>query len=188
MTQESVTTGSSNFARTCNRLSRFLKERRCFGEVGFNGVISPRLETEGNNINELLFTSKNNNNVDLEEKKSLDLFPLTSSSSTLNFDESTNNNMVFSRNSATSNEEANKRTTGSMTIIYDGKVVVYEGLRDEMAQEIMSLATQNVVNNTTQHDTSRHNYNNMTTRSSDFPILRGASLHRFMEKRKDRYT
>ncbi|KAL9228496.1 hypothetical protein vseg_004073 [Gypsophila vaccaria] len=164
---------STNFAKTCNRFSQFLKERRCLGDrVRFSsGFVSETLEMEGNR----------------EEKKSLDLFPMTSStSSTIRIEESTDN-VVFSRESIIPNEEANNEITrGSMTIIYDGKVVVFDGLNEEMAQEIMSLVTtQQNVANTTQHDTFRHN-NNMTTRLSVFPIARGASLHRFMEKRKHR--
>ncbi|XP_074288388.1 protein TIFY 10B-like [Silene latifolia] len=156
----------NNVARTCNRFSRFLKERRSFGEVGFTSVItSPKVD----------------------QKKSLDLFPLTSSSSNLNFEESTQH-LALSRNSAKSKDEPEK-TLGSMTIIYDGKVLVFDGLHDEMAQEIVSLASQSVATTPQCETSQRNNYTNtthLTHALSDLPIARGASLLRFMEKRKDR--
>ncbi|KAH9617295.1 hypothetical protein KSS87_002508 [Heliosperma pusillum] len=177
----------NNVARTCNRFSRFLKERRGFGEVDFTSVItSPKVE-KGEDDRELVILSAPTN-LEIVEKKSLDLFPLTSSSSSLNFEDSIKD-IALSRNSPKSKEELEK-TRGSMTIIYDGKVLVFDGLHDEMAQEIMSLASKSVAT-TPQCETSQcNNYTNTThlTRplSDLHPIARGASLLRFMEKRKDR--
>ncbi|XP_074296714.1 protein TIFY 10A-like [Silene latifolia] len=185
----------SNFARTCNRFSQFLKERRSLGDVGFGGITSPRLameagtyslcptqiKTKPDGINE----QQNVNELIRVEDKSLELFPLTSSSSSLNLHEFAKN-MDHSRESTKSKEEPKKSTKAPMTIIYEGKVIVLEDLNEEMAEEIISLASQGGVIN------ASSNNNPITTHLSrgllDLPIARRRTLHRFMDKRKDRIS
>ncbi|KAH9626201.1 hypothetical protein KSS87_000080 [Heliosperma pusillum] len=181
----------SNFATTCNRFSQFLKERRSLGDIGFGGITSPRLDMEGvtysyptqiqtkpDGINE----KHNVNELVSVEDKSLELFPLTSSSSSLHFNESMKN-IDHSRESTKLIEEPKKSTKANMTIIYEGKVLHLQDLHEEMAQEIISLASKGGVINASSN-------NPLTTHLSrgllDLPIARRASLHRFMDKRKDR--
>ncbi|KAK9734438.1 hypothetical protein RND81_04G139700 [Saponaria officinalis] len=185
----------SNFTRTCNRFSQFLKERRSFGDIdAFTSIASPKYgmkvdtRTYPTQIQTKLDYSNqengaNNNSCTLVENninnnKSLNLFPLTSSSS--------NKDLVEPRELPKSKEEAKENSRkGSMTIIYEGKVVVLEDIQEEVAQKIMCLASEGgVINETTTTTTTTNvSHSNLL----DLPIARRASLHRFMDKRKDRY-
>ncbi|KAJ8441139.1 hypothetical protein Cgig2_006968 [Carnegiea gigantea] len=127
---------------------------------------------------------------------SLNLFPLTRLSSK---EESPK---------ITANTRA-KTTTASMTIFYAGKVLVFDDLPEDRAQEVISLATQGITKSTNpqtlietqtqpQSLASPSNNNMVATHDkqdtvsqeaggpSELPIARRTSLFRFIEKRKDR--
>ncbi|KAK9055573.1 hypothetical protein SSX86_026657 [Deinandra increscens subsp. villosa] len=69
----------------------------------------------------------------------------------------------------------------SLTIFYNGQVMVFNDLAPEKVQEIMKLAEQKPPNS---DEPSKYT----TVTASDLPIARKASLARFLEKRKDRIT
>ncbi|CAK8539533.1 unnamed protein product [Lathyrus sativus] len=65
-----------------------------------------------------------------------------------------------------------------MTIFYDGKVLVFDDIPAEKAKDIMVFSASNYVKEHPQVATASVIY--------DIPMTRKASLHRFLEKRKDR--
>ncbi|XP_057549247.1 protein TIFY 10A-like [Amaranthus tricolor] len=190
----------SNFKETCCRFSQFLKEKRSLGQLdAFKDIASSELDIIGANS----FP----NNME-KEKMSLKLFPMNNS-----MDAGAENlpkSMTQSREFLASTEEA-KNATPSMTIFYGGKVLVFNGLPEDKAQEIMLVASRgNIKANveiqtqtSTQTETQIHiqtprNIKYITTDVAqglvpqgpsslyDLPLARRVSLHRFMEKRKHR--
>lgn len=77
------------------------------------------------------------------------------------------------------NEARTEHGSSQMTIIYAGKVFVFNDTSAEKAKEIMALATKAASSNAVVNPDLNNN-------SQTVPIARRASLHRFFEKRKDR--
>lgn len=77
------------------------------------------------------------------------------------------------------NEARTEHGSSQMTIIYAGKVFVFNDISAEKAKEIMALATKASSSNAVVNPELNNN-------SQTVPIARRASLHRFFEKRKDR--
>lgn len=96
-----------------------------------------------------------------------------------------------------------------MTIFYEGKVLVFNDLPSERAEEIMAMAGKGIVSSSRSASAAAAVSNKVTEQaaaavsnkvtepaaakeqsqtkvSCDLPIARRASLHRFFEKRKDR--
>ncbi|KAK1375894.1 Tify domain-containing protein [Heracleum sosnowskyi] len=92
--------------------------------------------------------------------------------------------------------------SAQMTIFYGGQVLVVDNLPAANAKEVMQLASKySHVNTTADNHCGNSNPSASTTciqakenqmqaqpLDSDLPIARRASLHRFLEKRKDRAT
>lgn len=82
--------------------------------------------------------------------------------------------------------------SAQMTIFYAGQVLVVDNLPAANAKEVMQLASKyNYVNKTADNCCGNSNpsaENQTQPLDSDLPIARRASLHRFLEKRKDRAT
>ncbi|XP_022949422.1 protein TIFY 10b-like isoform X2 [Cucurbita moschata] len=86
-----------------------------------------------------------------------------------------------------------------MTIFYEGKVLVFNDLPSERAEEIMAMAGKGIVSSSRSASAAAAVSNKVTEPaaakeqpqtkvSCDLPIARRASLHRFFEKRKDRVS
>lgn len=90
---------------------------------------------------------------------------------------------------------------GQMTIFYRGQVLVFDDFPAEKVTEIMLLANRGISQDTSFADrkvdnaaagSSTPSSSNLgpdrqaAIGGSDMPIARRASLHRFLEKRKDR--
>ncbi|KAI3912362.1 hypothetical protein MKX01_038424 [Papaver californicum] len=159
---------SKNFTQTCNLLSQYMKENKgSFGPTPMNlsspapvmGVPSPLLYNR--------------------EVKSMDLFPQDTG-----FGPTT-----------TSTETKKPGETAQMTILYGGKVLVFDDLSVEKAKEVMDFAknfspvmSNSVVASKDVLPPRPQQLPQQTQQKQfgDLPIARKASLHRFLEKRKDR--
>jgi jasmonate ZIM domain-containing protein len=175
----------SNFAQTCNLLSQYLKERGSFGN--FNLVeankgqevsrthattlnLLPSMENKAENSSRL-------NSVPSENIKSMEFLPQFVGDFTSNVPAD-----LMRKSSRVDNPE-----TAQMTIFYRGKVISFDDFPAEKANEIISLACK--ANNSTPPSLNkvRERFQlRPQVNGSDLPIARRVSLHRFLEKRKDR--
>ncbi|KAK8941251.1 Protein TIFY 10A [Platanthera zijinensis] len=181
----------SSFSVTCSLLSQFIKEKGSLAELGLG--LPPRsldcpplgkLET-----NRPTTTMNLISGVDMkEETRSMELFPS-------NF---------TGLEPAEDNTKAAEKS--QLTIFYAGKVMVFDNFPSEKARDLMQLASrgQNTasgevapapavpVANTPSCPATAKPPANFPPRAqpnfSDLPIARKASLHRFLEKRKDRIS
>ncbi|KAL1319660.1 hypothetical protein HN51_064461 [Arachis hypogaea] len=170
----------STFSQTCNRLSQYLRENGSFGDLTL-GITkrNPAPETHGSPENSCysattmeLFPTKENNNV-------------------------TTMDLLYPRAPAYApapvNTSAFKDGKGAqLTIFYGGEVMVFDDIPAEKAEEILSLAKRGNSSAcaSTQHTRpylfQPHSQLQSAPVVGDLPIARKASLHRFLEKRKDR--
>ncbi|KAL2932979.1 Protein TIFY 10A [Bienertia sinuspersici] len=216
LAQKQAKSKSNNFTQTCNRFSQFLKERRSLGHLdAFKSFASSEPEIKGSKeVSEARHSNTMKNSFPKKtmerERVSLELFPLMNSRNTAAVENSTQNMSDSDcRELPKSNEESETTTTSpSMTIFYGGKVLIFNELPEDKAQEIMSLvashgtiSSQTQTQNQTQTLTQIHYGINTgathhltqgivsqgeASNLSDLPIARRVSLHRFMEKRKHR--
>ncbi|KAA0053514.1 hypothetical protein IC582_008306 [Cucumis melo] len=150
----------SSFAQTCNLLSQYLKEKRSL-------AITPRIEPK-------------------------DEFPTTRPPVVMNF--LTNMEIPDEKSASVAAADsippaAEPPSATQMTIFYDGKVLVFNDLPSERAEEIMAMAGKGIAPSSRSIATAVSDNGGeqpLTKVSSDLPIARRASLHRFFEKRKDR--
>lgn len=209
-------TERSNFAQTCNLLSHYLKEKGSFGDLSLG--IKGKLEAKGTfemfpkaAKTELLpDTAVLGENVG-QNIKPMDFFPqhagFRSSGSVEDF--------INISKSGFSKPAATEPETAQMTIFYGGQVQVFDNLPADKAKEVMLLASK-ASSHTSNSYTSTPVQSKINSGSSfssgptivqttgnkniqgpkpqpqpgvsDLPIARKNSLHRFLEKRKDRFT
>ncbi|MCL7052244.1 hypothetical protein MKW94_010452 [Papaver nudicaule] len=166
-TQQEMMMKSKNFSQTCNLLSQYLKDNKgSFGPTAMNLSSSPAPPMGVSSP----FT------YNRTEVKSMDLFPQRTG---------------FGPSTAASTE-TKKSETAQMTIFYGGKVLVFDDLSVEKAKEVLSFAknvsTSAKSNSVVAKDVLPQRPQQQTQQKAfaDVPIARKASLHRFLEKRKDR--
>ncbi|KAF8388705.1 hypothetical protein HHK36_025385 [Tetracentron sinense] len=205
----------SNFAQTMSLLSQYLKEKGTLGELSLG--MSCNLEGKGKpetirqtttmNLLPNMDTSgdvSGRNSVASRNVKSMDLFPQRAGngiapSVTM---EDVPKKADFSENKPATTEPE----TAQMAIFYAGQVHVFNDFPASKAREIMLLASkgsfQNPGNPTSSSGNDQVNSGNFAASGSNFaplsgkklpvasdlPIARKASLHRFLEKRKDRVS
>ncbi|OWM74379.1 protein TIFY 10b-like isoform X2 [Punica granatum] len=186
-----------SFSQTCSLLSQYLKEKGTFGDVslGLNGNGVPEM------FQPVAAPAATMNLFPVNEKpavKSMDLFPNGKGDSCKRVDSS----------------EATQKKLGTapMTIFYGGQVIVFNDFPADKAKEVMMLASKassstgsnphlaafggpNLAQNSmrpggmfSQNSIHDRIHRPAEPIASDLPIARRASLHRFLEKRKDRVT
>ncbi|KAM7254576.1 hypothetical protein ACFE04_003956 [Oxalis oulophora] len=161
----------SNFAQTCSLLSKYMKEKR-----------------------------------DLSQSQSQSQLPTAATTVDLltNLEKSPENSNMMSSTSRKMNiTNIGLADGGQMTIFYGGQVLVFNDFSADKAKEIIAFAKSNNNNNnnnnipdlnmastlvlpTTPIIISSPSHQPNKTIGSDLPIARRNSLHRFLEKRKDR--
>ncbi|XP_050231047.1 protein TIFY 10A-like [Mercurialis annua] len=173
----------SNFAQTCNLLSQYLKENGSLGNIITHGISS---NLEANKDSEASRTPV----------KTLNLL----SSMTNKAESASGHNSVLSENMKSmeflpqfvgnfrKSSKADNPGTAQLTIFYRGQVITFDDLTAEKANEIISLACKS--NNSALPSSSSKVREEFQLRPQvygpDLPIARRASLHRFLEKRKER--
>ncbi|RDX61828.1 Protein TIFY 10A, partial [Mucuna pruriens] len=185
----------SIFSQTCSLLSQYLKEKGSFGDltlgmtctVETNG--SPETSCHSATTMELfptIMTQHNPSTVDFISPQTA--YPRLSEIPT----------MVKSSGFKTMEKEPK---AAQLTIFYAGQVVVFDDFPAEKVEEIMSFAN-NGISQSQNSSAYAHTHNQQENHpsfvpnippqvpsrsiASDLPIARKASLHRFLEKRKDR--
>ncbi|KAK9131465.1 hypothetical protein Sjap_011952 [Stephania japonica] len=175
-----------SFAQTCSMLSQYLKENKgSFGDLSL--AIASNPEGQGATTRNFL------KNVELSGEvacpvpqfahhniKGMDLFPQKSGFGV----QDVHNKADFRAKMAPE--------PAQLTIFYGGKVVVFDNLTVEKANEVMLLASkansQVVVNNQMSSAAQEAHQRPPQAIPTDLPIARKASLQRFLEKRKDRIS
>ncbi|KAE8665282.1 Pectin lyase-like superfamily protein isoform 1 [Hibiscus syriacus] len=200
----------SSFAQTCSLLSQYLKEKGSFGDL----TLGMTCNVEVNGTPEMLRPCPTMNLFPVNEKssndcgrnvvpatrkpRSIDLFPNQAGFPSPDDGPKRVDSSVASMN----NPAVTEPQTAQMTIFYGGQVIVFNDFPADKAKEIMLLAGKGSCQSNSVNPNPAHMISNFTNtitqdcaRSAqrpipggDLPIARRASLHRFLEKRKDRIT
>ncbi|KAJ3673194.1 hypothetical protein LUZ60_006568 [Juncus effusus] len=172
----------SSFAVTCSLLSNYIKQN---GGVADLRLGIPKVETDKSTTMRLL-PGLNTSQEKKEEKEKpiMDLFPQETG--------------FGSTESASKSCEKDK---SQLTIFYKGKILVFDNFPAEKAKDLMNMASKSTP---AQFEPANQSPPPVPTHpspslpspvpvqrpahptASDLPIARKASLHRFLEKRKDR--
>ncbi|KAK4785043.1 hypothetical protein SAY86_001732 [Trapa natans] len=184
-----------NFSQTCSLLSQYLKEKGTFGDLGlciFRGAEetgAPEMlrPTATPTMNFLMMDDEKPADVPRGSMKPLDLFHRQ-----IRKEDSSK----MADASGTTQKQP-PEAAAQMTIFYAGQVMVFSDFPAEKVKEIMLLASKaSMVQNPRQPGLLKVSHNPIQDRIqrpadtivTDLPIARRASLHRFLEKRKDRIT
>ncbi|XP_013592346.1 PREDICTED: protein TIFY 10B isoform X1 [Brassica oleracea var. oleracea] len=200
-----------SFSQTCSRLSRYLKEKGSFGDLSLGmtcnvaGVfgVTRQQPTMMN-----LFPVEDSSDV----KQKNDVFPRQSS-----FSSSSSSGAKEEVEKITENEsvKVESQSSAPLTIFYGGQVMVFDDFPAEKAKQVIDLAHKvSAKSFTAEMNRNQSAYTHkeiasttpvpvpspvktaapepiQTHKSSlacELPIARRASLHRFLEKRKDRIS
>ncbi|CAH8347747.1 unnamed protein product [Eruca vesicaria subsp. sativa] len=207
-----------SFSETCSRLSRYLKEKGSFGDLSLgmtcnpdvNGVLAVSRQPTVMNLfpcEEAWFPQ------DVKPKN--DMVPRHQSS--LSSSSSSEAKEEVEKITETKTLKVESQSSAPLTIFYGGQVMVFDDFPAEKANQLIDLAnrgsaksftaelnhkdiayTQNLAKNhkditsTTPNPSPTKTQEPIQTNTSslacELPIARRASLHRFLEKRKDRIT
>ncbi|KAL4282927.1 hypothetical protein GQ457_16G002280 [Hibiscus cannabinus] len=200
----------SSFTQTCSLLSQYLKENGSFGDLTLG--MTCNVEANGNPemlcpcpamnlfpVNEKSGDDFGCNFVETPKPRSIDLFHAQAGFPSQLVPQVNGPKRVDSSVAAVNNPAPAQ--TAQMTIFYGGQVIVFNDFPADKAKEIMLLAGKgssqgNSINPNPAHMNASFTSNmarspveyGIGVPGADLPIARRASLHRFLEKRKDRIT
>ncbi|KAJ0981094.1 hypothetical protein J5N97_009349 [Dioscorea zingiberensis] len=180
----------SNFSVTCSLLSQYLKQNRSFADL----MASRPHESKGSSHRPptpmnlfpgaAVVSEEETKDTEISEQngtKSMDLFPQQAG---------------FGPSDSAIQADQSNVENASLTIFYGGKVLVFDNFPAEKARDLMQIATKGLAPTQTKTTpstlvtamptSSTPASNSQANNSSDMPIARRASLHRFLEKRKER--
>ncbi|CAL9087536.1 protein TIFY 10b-like [Musa acuminata AAA Group] len=196
----------SNFSLTCRLLSQYLKEKNGFGGLGLEMAAAKPLDQQAKGKSRAPTTmsllpgadvsgdDQTQNNEDENPLKSMDLFPRNSG-----FD----SGLLPKEESGKTPEIKRQTEKGQLTIFYGGKVLVFDDFPAEKAKDLMRMASKENISSQNFSFSAPHPAavgadcppkpdpispadSLAKATASDMPIARKNSLHRFLEKRKDR--
>ncbi|XP_074562696.1 protein TIFY 10a-like isoform X2 [Curcuma longa] len=183
--------GKSQFSLTCSLLSQYLKEKRSLGSISLDmtprslhhqAKEKPRSPTTLSLLPGVDVSAEDQSNPDKNTPISMELFPQRAG-----FDSPAKEEFV---KIPSNTEEAGK---ASLTIFYNGKVLVFSDFPEAKAKDLIqmagkesNLAVQKLASATGSQPPAPEQNPAAQPNSSDMPIARRNSLHRFLEKRKDR--
>ncbi|KAF9689810.1 hypothetical protein SADUNF_Sadunf01G0131300 [Salix dunnii] len=198
----------SNFAKKCNLLSQYLKEKGSFGDIslGINGKAREDKgpETHGSPATTLTNMENSSEHISLRQKTVASAIMMKS----MDFQF-----VGFSPSNSTDDADIRKSSAvdpgaAQMTIFYSGKVTLFNDIPVHKAEEIMTLATKGssispsgfhsdptIIKVNPASSFGALDSNNAQQRlqlqseapnGSDVPHATRASLHRFFSKRKER--
>ncbi|KAL9306642.1 Protein TIFY 10A [Arabidopsis thaliana] len=200
-----------SFSQTCSRLSQYLKENGSFGDLSLGMACKPDVNgTLGNSRQptttmSLFPCEASNMDSMVQDVKPTNLFPrqpsFSSSSSSLPKED------VLKMTQTTRSVKPESQTA-PLTIFYAGQVIVFNDFSAEKAKEVINLASKGTANSVAKNQTdirsniatianqvphprkttTQEPIQSSPTPLTELPIARRASLHRFLEKRKDRVT
>ncbi|TKY75376.1 TIFY 10B [Spatholobus suberectus] len=180
------------FSQTCSLLGQYLKEKGSFGDL----TLGMTCTVETNGFSE----------TSCHSATTLGLFPSIMTSRNLTAMAFLSPQTVYPRHSEVptivkSRSMEKEPKAAQLTIFYAGQVVVFDDFPADKVEEIMSLASKEKSQSQSQNSSAYARTHNRQgnhpsiipniipqtpARPSDLPIARKASLHRFLEKRKDR--
>ncbi|KAL7600670.1 protein TIFY 10A [Lactuca sativa] len=182
----------SSFAKTCNRLSLFLKEKGNLTDLGINGnfdvIGKPERSSEATAMMTVDLLSKMESPI---EKSTKTEEPMSHLPQYISLDTFLNK---------TGSTKPIESRTEQMTIFYKGQVLVFDCVSADKARDLMLAATSvSASHNNQSHNRlqlastsdsfgSEHVLQGLQENGSELPIARRVSLHKFLEKRKDRAT
>ncbi|KAG6502058.1 protein TIFY 10a-like [Zingiber officinale] len=171
----------SSFSRTCRLLSRYLREK---GSLGGLPPLDQRPQGKS------------------REPKTINLFPrvdvLEEIQTQINQEKTSHISLNFFPRQSTQGPanalETKQMEMNQLTIFYAGEVLVFNNYPADRAKDLMQMASKESVAAQNFSFSTPHiaaagaecNSKPETKLAQDMPIMRRNSLHRFLEKRKDR--
>ncbi|XP_078429572.1 protein TIFY 10b-like isoform X3 [Wolffia australiana] len=175
----------SSFSVTCNRLSRYLRERGAIGDLKLSLSAMAADRPAAPQLFAVPAAGK------AETPRTMNLLPGVEIAEE---DDEREIRAPIVHLSSRSDLKSREEKKAQMTIFYGGKVVVIDEVPAEKAEELMIMAKRSAQTEAPSPSTSQPatpspaQQKPSPAAGSDLPIARRVSLNRFLEKRKDRIT
>ncbi|CAN7041095.1 hypothetical protein IGI04_006342 [Brassica rapa subsp. trilocularis] len=196
-----------SFSQTCSRLSRYLKEKGSFGDLSLGMTCNP-------DVTGVFAVSRQPTMMNLfpceEASPTQDVKPTHKVPRQSSFSSSSSAGAKGEVEKIIETKSVKVESQSApLTIFYGGQVMVFDAFPAEKAKQVIDLANkgsdyaQNIAKNQKEIASTTPNpvpslaktaaapelvQTNTSSLACELPIARRASLHRFLEKRKDRIT